>query len=132
MYEKTYAHIKPTGRYRSQYEAAIASQLKTNGIAFGHETTSIPYILPYEPYRTYHPDFSVFRKDGKLVFLEAKGWMKSADAQKMVYVRRQNPDLDIRMVFQSGKTKVGRLKSTGPAWAKHLGYPAAVTTIPDE
>lgn len=121
--------IKPSGKYRSKFERAIAEQLLRAGIAFCYEAVPIQYC-GQESCRDYWPDFQVYTKDGGDAYLEAKGWLNSEAAVKMVTVRHQHPDKDIRLVFQSGGTKVANLKMTSLKWANRIGFPAAEKEIP--
>lgn len=123
-------HIKHVGQYRSKFETSLAQQLSEAGVKFRHESVRLTYNQCSE-FKTYIPDFTVRTKDGTRVFIEAKGWLNTQAASKMACVRASNPTLDIRFVFQSGTTRVGKLKSTNIQWAKRLKYPAAVGTIPE-
>ena len=67
-------------KYRSRYEANIAKDLKAKGIKFEYETVKIPFYLS---------------KKG----IEAKGRFVSSDRTKMKQVVKENPSLDIRMLF---------------------------------
>jgi len=126
-----FSHIKKHGRYRSGFEKAIAEQLEEAGIKFWHEPLLLPYPSGFGT-GNYLPDFGVHTKDGRRVFIEAKGWLNMEATKKMVSVRHAHADKDIRMVFQSATSKVAKLKRTGPQWAKRVGYPAAVKVLPPE
>ena len=136
--ENWYGHIRSCGRYRSRFERRIAEQLKTKGVKYWYEPIRIPYEWRGET-RHYIPDFGVKTKEGKRVLLEAKGYMDERASWKMVAVKRQHPELDIRFIFQSASTKVGSKQSqrrrklnTGPEWAGWRGFPWAVEKVPDE
>jgi len=87
--------------YRSGFEHKVSDQLKENKIKFEYETTVIPYIKP-ETKHTYTIDFTL--PNGILV--ETKGRWVIEDRKKHLLIKKQHPELDIRMVFMSGKTKI--------------------------
>jgi hypothetical protein len=94
-------------KYRSRYEANIAKGLKSKGIKFEYETVKINYYLKKRGkcqncdnvksifvHKTYTPDFIM----GSMI-VEAKGRFTSVDRTKMAQVVKENPNLDIRMLF---------------------------------
>jgi hypothetical protein len=94
-------------KYRSRYEANIAKDLKSKGIEFEYETIKVNYYLKKRGkcegcdnvnsifvHKTYTPDFIM----GSMI-VEAKGRFTSVDRTKMSQVVKENPDLDIRMLF---------------------------------
>ena len=87
--------------YRSGFEHKVSDQLKENKIKFEYETTVIRYIKP-ETKHTYTIDFTL--PNGILV--ETKGRWVIEDRKKHLLIKKQHPELDIRMVFMSGKTKI--------------------------
>ena len=87
--------------YRSGFEHKVSDQLKENKIKFEYETTVIPYIKP-ETNHTYTIDFTL--PNGILV--ETKGRWVPEDRKKHLLIKNQHPELDIRIVFMSGKTKI--------------------------
>ena len=115
--------------FRSGLEARIAEQLHDGGVPFTFERTAIPYMKNGKVSR-YTPDFHV----NKAFHLEAKGYFVggAADRRKLILVKQQHPELDLRLVFQ----REGRLVSkdsrmTYADWADALGFPwAGGGTIP--
>lgn len=93
--------------YRSGFEHKVSDQLKENKIKFEYETTVIPYIKP-ETKHTYTIDFTL--PNGILV--ETKGRWVIEDRKKHLLIKKQHPELDIRMVFMSGKTKIRKGSKT--------------------
>jgi hypothetical protein len=94
-------------KYRSRYEANIAKDLKAKGIEFEYETIKVNYYLKKKGkcegcdnvnsifvHKTYTPDFIM----GSMI-VEAKGRFVSSDRTKMAQVVKENPSLDIRMLF---------------------------------
>ena len=93
--------------YRSGFEHKVSDQLKENKIKFEYETTVIDYIKP-ETQHTYTIDFTL--PNGILV--ETKGRWVLEDRKKHLLIKKQHPELDIRMVFQSSKTKIRKGSKT--------------------
>jgi hypothetical protein len=79
-------------RYRSGLEEKVADLLSNLKVEFEYESTKVPYILQCN----YTPDFLL--PNG--VYLETKGQLTEEDRRKMLAVKKMNPDLDIRFVFQ--------------------------------
>lgn len=104
----------------NKFEAEVASQIKRAKAKFSYETEKIPYVLA----RHYIPDFIIQTKYGK-IYIECKGYFRPEHKAKMAAVKRQHPELDIRMLFQ-----VYRLKDV--KWAEKHGFKYAVKDIPKE
>ncbi len=93
--------------YRSGFEHKVSDQLKENKIKFGYETTVIDYIRP-QTNHTYTIDFTL--PNGILV--ETKGRWVIEDRKKHLLIKKQHPELDIRIVFMSGNTKIRKGSKT--------------------
>ena len=113
--------------YRSGFEHKVSDQLKENKIDFGYETTVIDYIKP-ETKHTYTIDFTL--PNGILV--ETKGRWVIEDRKKHLLIKKQHPELDIRIVFMSGKTKIRKgSKTTYGMFCDKHGILWAEKTIPE-
>ena len=113
--------------YRSGFEHKVSDQLKENKIKFEYETTVINYIKP-ETNHTYTIDFTL--PNGILV--ETKGRWVLEDRKKHLLIKKQHPELDIRMVFQSSKTKIRKgSKTTYGMYCDKHDIPWAEKTIPE-
>jgi hypothetical protein len=113
--------------YRSGFEHKVSDQLKENKIKFEYETTVIPYIKP-ETKHTYTIDFTL--PNGILV--ETKGRWVIEDRKKHLLIKKQHPELDIRIVFMSGKTKIRKgSKTTYGMFCDKHGILWAEKTIPE-
>jgi hypothetical protein len=112
--------------YRSRLEERLARWFELNGYEFEYETLRLSYTLS----STYTPDFIL--PNG--VILEAKGYFKPEDRRKMLAIKKQHPDLDIRLVFQQPKnTLTKRSKTTYEMWAEKNGFKwAAAHDIPPD
>ena len=104
--------------YRSGFEHKVSDQLKENKIKFEYETTVIPYIKP-ETKHTYTIDFTL--PNGILV--ETKGRWVAEDRKKHLLIKKQHPELDIRIVFMSGKTIIRKgSKTTYGDWCDNMVF----------
>ena len=98
-------------KYRSRLEERLARWLEVNGQPFEYETLKLDYTIK----AVYTPDFIL--PNG--VILEAKGYFKPEDRRKMLAVKKQHPDLDIRLVFQQPHKELDLLLS--PHLFQHYG-----------
>lgn len=114
-------------QYRSQFERRIAEQLQKANVNFKYESESIRYLMP-ESKHIYKPDFIL--PNG--IMIEAKGRFDSDARKKMALVKEQNPDLDIRIVFQRDQPIRKGSPTLYSMWADKLGYKYAVKDIPKE
>tara|TARA_R100000664_G_C2720181_1_gene113903 strand:- start:67 stop:486 length:420 start_codon:yes stop_codon:yes gene_type:complete len=113
--------------YRSGFEHKVSDQLKENKIKFEYETTVIPYIKP-ETKHTYTIDFTL--PNG--ILIETKGRWVIEDRKKHLLIKKQHPELDIRIVFMSGKTKIRKgSKTTYGMFCDKHGILWAEKTIPE-
>jgi hypothetical protein len=101
---------------RSQLEVKIDKVLKASKIDFGYETEKLPYSIP----QNYIPDFIL----GNGIYLEAKGYLSPDDRRKMIQVKREHPDKDIRFVFQNPFQRLTKNSPTSYArWCEKHGFP---------
>lgn len=73
-------------------------ELLPKGATIGYEVDKIPYVIEH----VYIPDFTIEFKDGRKLYIETKGNGRQFDGhtrQKMVAVKDQNPELDLRIIF---------------------------------
>ena len=100
---------------RSGLEEKVAALLDELKVDWEYESNWYPYVIEHK----YIPDFKVGD-----VYLECKGYFKPADRRKMLAVKRENPYLDIRFVFQAPYNKINkRSKTTYAKWAEKNGFP---------
>lgn len=107
-------------KLKNNFEKAVYSQLKRSKLNFKYESEKIPYVLA----RHYIPDFIVNTPTG-VVYIETKGHLRREDKAKLVAVKRQHPEKDIRIVFY----RKDKAKQT---WAIKNGFKYAFERIPDE
>ncbi len=102
--------------FRSQLEEKVADLLFELKIDYEYEPTKVPYQIMHN----YTPDFLL--NNG--VYLEVKGYFDSDSRRKMKAVKLQNPDLDIRMVFQAPYNTISKKsKTTYAKWCEKLKIP---------
>jgi hypothetical protein len=104
--------------YRSRLEQRVADQLQSEGITFGYETLKVKFDIPARGAK-YTPDFEC----GPIV-LETKGYFrKTSDRQRLVLIKEQHPDLDLRLVFQDASKPIYKGSPTTYAdWANDHGF----------
>ena len=90
--------------FRSKLEENVADILFENEVAFDYEEDKISYVLE----KNYIPDFKL--PNG--IYLEAKGLWDSADRRKILAVIKQNPKIDLRMIFQNPYQKISKKSKT--------------------
>ena len=118
--------------WRSGLEESLAAFLNSKGITFEYEQNKIEYIVPARGAK-YTPDFYIKTKSGKTIIIETKGRFVTADRQKMILVKQQHPELDIRIVFSNPKTKISKQsKTTYGMWCEKHGFPYATKVVPEE
>ena len=100
---------------RSKLEEQVANLLDNMGIKYTYEADKLRYVLE----ANYIPDFKIGN-----VYLETKGYFPPEQRRKMKAVKAANPDLDIRIIFQSPHNKINkRSKTTYSMWAEKNGFP---------
>lgn len=118
--------------FRSGYESLIAQDLEQRGIHYEFEKQKLPYLStvrggvcpscghkPVAKTRQYQPDFFIPRSDGSVLIVEAKGRFPSTDRSKMRDVKKANPTLDIRILFQK---RSGKAAAEAQAWCDKFGF----------
>lgn len=120
--------IRKVGTFRSGLEDKVSKQLEGKGIKFDYELWKIPYVVPASNH-VYTPDFLL--PNG--IFIETKGLWESDDRMKHLLIREQFPELDIRLVFSSSRTKLYKGSPTSyGAWCEKHGILFADKLIPVE
>ena len=106
-------------RARSKFEGTVYEQLKKlkrPKQTIEYEVDKLEYVLT----KSYIPDFKLTKKDGSVMYIEAKGLGRAFDSlarTKMIAVKKYHPDLDIRFVFMSDRPIVKGGKMTPTMWA---------------
>lgn len=111
--------------FRSGLEVAVARQLEDAGVYYTYEEDVLEYTQPAKQ-RKYTPDFWL----GSM-YIETKGRFDTADRQKMLLIKKQHPDLDIRIVFSNSKARISKdSKTTYAMWCEKHGFKYADKKIP--
>lgn len=105
---------------RNKFEKKLDKQLRRSKAVFEYESVRIPYVLA----GFYWPDFIIHTKSGVL-YIEAKGYLRPEHKRKMAAVKKQHPEMDIRIIFYARKPKDIK-------WAEKLGFRYSIDTIPEE
>ena len=113
-----------TSKFRSKLEERVADLLSNLGIDYEYESTLVPYVIQHN----YSPDFLL--PSG--VFLECKGYWAPEDRRKIKAVKKQNPNIEILMIFQAPYNRISKSsKTTYAQWCdKHGIRWSSYTEIP--
>jgi predicted nuclease of restriction endonuclease-like RecB superfamily len=122
--------LSKTIGFRSIGEVAFAADLEEQGTLYTYEPDVFMYTLPE---RKYIPDFRLKKKKGGWMYIEYKGRFSAQDRTKIRLIKKQNPDIDLRIVFEKPNNKLNKSsKTTYGAWADQHGIPWSNRTIPAE
>lgn len=94
-----------------------------------------PEKLTYTLTKDYIPDFVITLKNGNKIYVEAKGLGRAFDydaRSKMIAVKEQHPDLDIRIVFMADRSISKGSKMRPSDWATKHGFKFAINDIPTQ
>lgn len=112
--------------FRSGLEEANMSLLKKIGVRGEYEAYRILYTLP-ETEHKYTPDFVL--PNG--IIIETKGMFDYDDRKKHLAIKEIYPELDLRFVFSSSKTKIRKGSPTSYGdWCEKNGFLYADKLIP--
>ena len=116
--QKAYDKLKnkKEPKFRSKLEKKVATLLTELGVSYEYESTQVPYVIQHN----YTPDFLLPNH----VYLETKGYWDAADRRKVLAVKRDNPLIDLRMVFQSPYNTISKKsKTTYAKWCDKHNIP---------
>ena len=116
--QKAYDKLKnkKEPKFRSNLEKNIADLLTGLGVCYEYESEKLSYTIEHN----YTPDFVL----PNYLYLEAKGYWDPEDRRKILAVKRCNPDVDIRMVFQSPYNTISKKsKTTYAKWCEKHDIP---------
>ncbi len=107
---------KKTSKFRSKLEEKVAILLQELGITYEYESTKVPYIIQHH----YTPDFVL----PNYTYHETKGYWDAADRRKILAVKKANPEIDLRMVFQAPYNTISKKsKTTYAMWCEKHAIP---------
>lgn len=120
-----------TPKYRSGLERRVVADLERRGIEFEYEPSPLPYFTKVRmgvcpscgspnvyQHHWYTPDL-VFPNG---VYVEIKGKFTGTMRTKMLAVKKNNPDSDIRMLFQSDNWISKKKASRYSDWCEKNGF----------
>lgn len=105
---------------RNQFEQKVYRVLRRNKLDFKYEGERIPYVIASH----YIPDFVINTRLGK-IYVETKGYLRPEDKRKLAAIKRQHPEIDLRIIFYSDNKKYIK-------WAEKIGIRWSIGTIPKE
>jgi len=125
-----------TLKLKSKLEHRTWAQLKGRG--WKYESERIPYLFPIHlgicgdckskdvsKRRTYIPDFTKGTRH-----IEAKGKLDAQARVKLLAIKSSNPELDLRLVFQTDNWTTKKHTQRYTDWATKHGFPCCVREIP--
>lgn len=104
---------------RNEFEKKLYRQIKRK-VKVKYEGEEFSYVLK----KNYIPDFVIDFGDRKL-YIEAKGHFRREDKEKLAAIKKQYPELDLRIVFYAKRKK-------NITWAERNKIPWAIEKIPKE
>ena len=114
--------------FRGGLERLVGGYLTDHAIEYRYEPGNILYQVPARDAR-YKPDFVLANG----IILETKGRFVTKDRQKMLLIKQQHPDLDIRFIFSNPNNRISKRSSTTYGmWCDRQGFPYAHVKAVDE
>jgi hypothetical protein len=108
-----------------------AANIEGKKIDARYEANTFEYILSET--RKYTPDWTVVKKNGALVYLEYKGVLDGKTRKKMKLMKKQYPDIDLRIIFEKAGNKIYKgSKTTYGQWADQHGFPWEDNVMPKD
>lgn len=121
--------------YRNKFEKYTGAKLESMGVDFSYESEKLEYTIKGR----YIPDFIVKTPSGNKIYIETKGNGRSFDGasrRKLLAVKEQHPEIDLRLVFYSDG-KIGPKRKDGTHlrqsdWAIKHGLKYSIKDIPEK
>lgn len=121
-----------TKKFKGSFEPRVYEDLRSRmgqkKYKIEYETEKLDYIIEKE----YTPDFIISFLYGRKMYIEAKGYFRQEDRDKLMAVKRNHPDLDIRIVFEKDNKINARSRMRYSDWCNKHGFLFAVGKIPEE
>ena len=117
---------KKAGHHRSGFERNVRADLDRRGVSYEYESATIPWVEEHN----YTPD--IVLPNG--IHIELKGYLDRDSRRLILAVRKQHPEIDLRLVFMNADTKISKKPSsqTYGQWATRHDVPYENGFIPDE
>ena len=116
--KKAFAELKERKniKFRSKLEENVAGLLEGLGISYQYESEKLSYTIEHN----YTPDFVL----PNYTYLETKGYWDAAERRKVLAVKKANPQIDLRMVFQAPYNTISKKsKTTYAKWCEKHDIP---------
>ena len=116
--KKAFAKLKQSKniKFRSKLEEKVADLLEGLGVSYEYESEKLSYTIEHN----YTPDFVL----PNYTYLETKGYWDAADRRKILAVKKANPEIDLRMVFQAPYNTISKKsKTTYAMWCEKHAIP---------
>ncbi len=116
--KKAFAKLKQSKniKFRSKLEEKVADLLEGLGVSYEYESEKLNYTIEHN----YTPDFVL----PNYTYLETKGYWDAADRRKILAVKKANPQIDLRMIFQSPYNTISKKsKTTYAKWCEKHDIP---------
>ena len=128
--------------YKSSFEVGIAKNLSKRGVPFEYEKVKLNYWmkvyqakcrtcsgLDVGSLHVYTPDFHLTKPN---IFIEAKGKLDSKTRTKMIAVKANNPDRDIRFLFMYDNWITKKHRARYSDWCRKYNFLYAFKEVPQE
>lgn len=112
---------------RSGFEAKVVQNLRDRDVSFEYENLKLKYTVPAKEH-TYTPDIELSNR----VIIECKGKFDPDARKKMLLVRDQNPDRDIRILLMRDQPIRKGSDTYYSTWCRKHGFVFAVKEVPEE
>ncbi len=117
-------------KHRSKFETYVLAYLRRNkNLNVEYEPEKWEYTVPASVHQ-YTPDIKLTLASGSVLYVELKGKLDINTRKKMLLVKAQHPDKDIRIVFMRNNKLTKSSKTKYTEWATKAGFISAVGTIP--
>lgn len=119
-------------KFKSQFERdgyqQILNLIDRHKAHVSYEVSHFKYDLPHR----YTTDFTLIGENGKEIYLEYKGRFTSRDRTKLLQVKKQHPEADIRLVFMQDQKLYKSSKQRYSDWADKYGFLWSHRKVPYE
>lgn len=123
MPSKKFSNI-PTEINGIKFHSKFEAQVYMNAPSLLREPLSLPYA------KQYVPDFLMLARSGKAILIECKGHFPAVQRAKMVAVKRDHPNTDIRFLFVNAKEHINKKsKTTYGKWCDQNGFKWSEGTV---
>lgn len=113
--------------FRSAFEQRVAEGIKALGADYDYET--VHFLYEVNERKRYTPDFVL--PNG--VIVECKGRLTPADRKKLLLIKEQHDEVDLRLVFMYPNNKLSaKSKTRYWEWAEKHGFKWADNNVPEE